>query len=323
MATNFDLQAAYDTALEVIDCWELAPETRSMYEKVWDKFEHWCSSHGLDALPASVDTVALYLLHIVGATKADDGQIVLGRRWTCATGALKAIRWQHRRQLLPDPTVHGEITAMVDVLERAAQPDARTERLVTVDMVEECHRHPTESPTWCRDLLIVDLTFFGALYRYEVVALEVEGLTFTPEGVIVASHRRHGRTGTRTTQVAIAARDHSDVCPVRQLRLYLTETGITKGWLFPAPRHPDRHLSVETYDAAVKRVVEAGLGDAAGISSLSLRHGFIASVGHAGGSILDVARKARTADIASLLHQMQAAGPGVAVSAIVRALGEL
>jgi hypothetical protein len=46
-----------------------APNTRRAYAADWRHFTSWCKSAGLDSLPASGDTLALYLTVLAGVLK--------------------------------------------------------------------------------------------------------------------------------------------------------------------------------------------------------------------------------------------------------------
>lgn len=68
--------------------------TRTVYASLWSRWERWCVERDLCALPGAPATLAAYL-----ADRAAAGMSVVSLNVACS-----AIRHQHRRHRLPDPT---------------------------------------------------------------------------------------------------------------------------------------------------------------------------------------------------------------------------
>ena len=60
-----------------------APSTLRAYRSDWDHFRRWCDQHGVSALPAAAETVALYLTSLAATHKP----ATMTRRLTAITKA--------------------------------------------------------------------------------------------------------------------------------------------------------------------------------------------------------------------------------------------
>ena len=142
---------------------------------------------------------------------------------------------------------------------------------------------PPNDPRLRRDLALLLLGWAGAVRASELVAINVEDLTFTGEpdsgtgGMLVAVTRSKTDQEQRGASVAVPYTDRIGSCPVRATRLLTRE--YRTGPLF---RHIDRHgrrhgrLSGDAVTDIVQRYVAAVLGqDPALYSSHSLRAGFV------------------------------------------------
>ncbi len=67
-----------------------APNTRRAYRSDWDDFTRWCMAHGLLSLPATPETVALYLAALAAVTKVS----TVGRHLTAIAKAHRAAGYE-------------------------------------------------------------------------------------------------------------------------------------------------------------------------------------------------------------------------------------
>jgi len=67
-----------------------APNTRRAYRSDWDDFTRWCMAHGLLSLPATPETVALYLAALAAVAKVS----TVGRRLTAIAKAPRAAGYE-------------------------------------------------------------------------------------------------------------------------------------------------------------------------------------------------------------------------------------
>ncbi len=164
-----------------------------------------------------------------------------------------------------------------------------------------------------RDRALLLLGFAGAFRRDELVALRVEDVEWTDDGL--RPHLRSSKTDQvgAGREVGIVRGQHPQTCPVRALRAWLDAAGIDAGPLFrPVNRH-DQIAPAQLTPSAVARVAQraarrAGL-DPARYAGHSLRAGHAteargrkapreaikAQTGHRGDRTLD--RYLRRADL--------------------------
>ncbi|MGY4433148.1 site-specific recombinase XerD [Bradyrhizobium sp. F1.13.1] len=186
---------------------EKAPATRKAYGTDFRLFRAWCDEKQVSALPASPETVAAYLAHGV-----EEGAKVstLGRR-------LAAIRYAHKLASLQSPTDAEAVKATLRGIRRTIgaakvkKAPAVTSRIKA--MVAEC----SGTITGKRDRALLLLGFGGALRRSELVALNVEHIEETPEGLLVLIAKSKTDQDAEGVTIAVA-RGSSKACPVAALR---------------------------------------------------------------------------------------------------------
>jgi integrase len=159
-----------------------ASSTRKAYLTDFRSFEGWCQEHGLASLPATPATVAVYLAALAGQ----------GRRPSTLERALAGIAYAHRARGCAWPMRAPAIANVMKGIRRrhgtapaqkAPLNDADIEAMVAVlddDLVGR------------RDRALLTLEWMGAFRRSELVALRVEDVTRTREGLVLRVRRSKG-----------------------------------------------------------------------------------------------------------------------------------
>ncbi len=129
-----------------------------------------------------------------------------------------------------------------------------------------------------RDACLLLLGFASALRRSELVALNVEDLSETDEGLVVTVRRSKTDQEGEGREIGVPYGSNPSTCPVRATRAWLEASGIESGPVF---RSVDRHgtvgttaLSGKAVALIVKRTVEAAGLDPARFAAHSLRSGY-------------------------------------------------
>src|SRR4051812_30899974 len=154
---------------------EKAPATRKAYETDFRLFRAWCEVKKAGALPALPETVAAYLAHgVAEGAKAS----TLGRR-------LAAIRYAHKLASVPTPTDSEAVKATLRGIRRTIGA-AKVKKAPAISsrikaMVAAC----PATIAGKRDRALLLMGFGGAFRRSELVALDVEHIEETPEGLLV------------------------------------------------------------------------------------------------------------------------------------------
>lgn len=253
-----------------------ADNTRRAYRADWVDFTTWCGDHQLPSLPAAPETVALYLTHLAE----------IGRKWSTLQRRLSAISQAHQlaKQTSPthDPLVKS-VAAGIRRLHGTAQ-EGKTPTL-TADIRQMVAALPN-SLLGTRDRALLLLGFAGGFRRSELVALDVDDVAHTDDGLVITIRRSKTDQEGAGRKIGIPYGSALDTCPVRSIRAWLTASERSGGPLFrPINRHgqiSDRRLS----DRAVARIVQrtaaaAGL-DPTRYAGHSLRAGLATSAAAAG-----------------------------------------
>jgi len=250
-----------------------AQATQRAYKTDWADFTAWCSSNGLCALPATPETIELYITALAEVAKP----ATIARRIAsisvahgiaeCTTNptrseivrsALKAQRRiQGTAQASKDALVAADIKAIVSAVNEERGADSlyaiRTAALLLIGMA-------------------------GAMRRSEIAALTLADVEFIGDrGVVIQIRRSKTDQEGKGREVAICYGAFHASCPVRALQRWINAAGITHGPLF---REVDRHGRVgasSLNDRSIARLVKdsaALVGDAAKIGAHSLRAGF-------------------------------------------------
>ena len=165
-----------------------APATLRAYAADWRGFSVWCAAHSVDALPASPQTVALFLADLPGRPAT------LRRK-------LAAIAVMHRAAGHESPTAHGMVRATLAGIcrERGIAPRPKTALLVGElrTVLATCGDRRID----VRDRALLLIGFAGALRRSELVGLDVGDVRFEGEGVVLRLCRsktnQEGARGSR------------------------------------------------------------------------------------------------------------------------------
>jgi site-specific recombinase XerD len=264
---------------------EKSPTTRKLYRDDFARFERWCIDRSLSALPASPLTVSAFL-----SWEADrrSSASTVGRR-------AAAIRYVHKRAGLATPTDDENVRATIRGIRRTVGVAPKKKSPATAARVIAMAQLCRSGPAGTRDRALLLLGFAGALRRSELVAINVEHVAETPQGLLV--HVPRSKTDQEGSGTTIAIPRGKRHCPVAAYRRWI-ETGRLKAG--PVFRPIDKAGSIRPArltDRSVANIIKAyaaraGL-DPADFSGHSLRAGFLTTAAANGASIfkmMDVSR---------------------------------
>jgi integrase len=263
-----------------------AQSTLRAYRSDWRHFEAWCQEHELPALPATPETVALYLAALGATHRA----ATLSRRLTSINKVHRAAG-EAAPALMQNLAV-GETLKGIRRMHGSAQMGKRP--LLTADlraMVE----HLAGGPIATRDRALLLMGFAGGFRRSELAALRVEDVDETEEGLLIRVRRSKTDPEGRGREVAIPFGESPETCPVRAWREWIAAAGIEDG---PAFRRIDRHghvnqrpLHRDSIGPIVKRAVQAAGLDPKFYAGHSLRAGLCTQSYINGARELDIMRQ--------------------------------
>jgi len=264
-----------------------ARSTRRAYASDLRDFQDFCVGHGLACLPATPETVALFITYLASRVTVS----TIRRR-------LAAITYAHRQAGYDSPAtprkhfvlheVLAGITRTLGVVQPGAEP-------ILGDAVRRIVAACPENLIGTRDRALILLGFAAGSRRNELASiLEVRDLTSTEQGIYIrmrmskTDQEKAGRT------IAIPFGEHLETCPVVSVRTWLDKARISEGPLF---RAVDRHgnvsataLSTRSLAKIVKKAAaRAGL-DPARLSPHGLRSGMVTQAAINGAEECEIAR---------------------------------
>jgi integrase len=271
-----------------------APSTRRAYGSDLAAFAEFCRRNTVPSLPASTETVAAFLAHLVQGR----------RKASTIARALTAIAAYHVASGFPSPRADALVRdTLRGIRRRLGTAPARKAPLVLGDLRTVLTAIP-DTIAGARDTAILLLGFWGALRRAELVAVDVEDLEFAPDGLRVHIRRAKNDALARGRTVAIPNTIEPVLCTSLALKAWLTRAGITSGPLFRSMTKTGRVLSRRLRPGSVATIVKGHVaaigGKAANYGGHSLRRGFATSAARAGLSDHEIARQTGHGDLGQL-----------------------
>jgi site-specific recombinase XerD len=257
-----------------------ATSTRRAYRHDWRQFVAWCDGHGLPALPASPETVALYLAAMASQPLETRPKVAtLARRLAAIGRAHRDAGEESPLHRAPADIVWRGIRRQLGVAPVGKAP------LLTADVRLMIERLP-DGLAGARDRALLVIGFAGAFRRSELVALDISDVRVASAGLTIALRRSktdqegHGRlVGLPRGRLALT-------CPVRAYHDWLAISGLSRGAVFrPVTRYdtlrPTR-LTDQSVALIVKRAALAAGLEPAHYAGHSLRAGLATAAAQAG-----------------------------------------
>lgn len=265
----------------------------------WKMFCAWCESRQRPPLPATEETVSLYLTDL----------LIQGKKLSTVGRRNCAIAHKHRVNKFPSPVTR----AIVDMLycvqrQRGEKPRQMRAlgleelRAISVKLLEESrysHARPVGRRQWestrpdvcLRNRALMVVGFCSALRRSNLASLLVTDVEFTAEGLTLRINREKQDQKGKGRIVGLPFGKHADTCPVLVLRAWLDHRHEKVGPLFPRlnPKNDGEPLSGGAVLRIVKKCVKLINLDPTDFGGHSLRAGFVTAAGDANIGTLRIA----------------------------------
>ncbi|QIO57321.1 site-specific integrase [Rhizobium leguminosarum] len=285
------IEAASDLSADALDFGRaaLSENTMRAYRSDWEDFQCWTAARGKSSLPSSPATVANYASSLASA----------GKKVPTIARKLAAIRFFHRGAGEDNPTDNAGVSAILKGIRRTVGTAPRQKAPATVDVIHALMaRIAPETLQGKRDRALLLIGFAGAFRRSELVAITVEDLTFSEEGVDVFLPK--SKTDQEAKGQSVAVLNGKALKPADRLRGWLEAAGIVSGPIFRRINRGD-HLTDEPLTAQSVALIVKKYADAAGLdverlSGHSLRAGFVTSAAENRASISRIMEVTRHRD---------------------------
>lgn len=258
-----------------------AAATRRAYAADWRDFERWAVDAGRGALPASGDTVSLYVVDLARSRSP----ATIERR-------LAAIAARHAGAGAASP-VTGDVRELLGSVRRRLGTAPRAKAAVCVADLVRMLGTCGDDAHGARDRAVLLVGFASGLRRAELVALEVADVEVEPEGLVVRVARSKTDQEGAGRLFGVHRGRRASTCPVRAFEAWMRERGSWPGPLFcrlgyggAVTRRP---LAAAAIAAIVQRAAGAAGLDPAKYGGHSLRAGCAtaaAELGAAEGAIM-------------------------------------
>ena len=151
-----------------------ALNTHKSYSAAWKVFEKWCKSASREPLPASPETVSLWVASMLSA----------GLRVSTVDLRITGISHFHKEAGYPPP-LGPEVRRVVNGARRLRHETPCQKRALTPKQIWKISRLMDEKTArGLRDRALIVLGFAGAFRRSELAALTVGDVTFTQKGLL-------------------------------------------------------------------------------------------------------------------------------------------
>lgn len=270
--------------------------TRKAYQH---DIRHYESSGG--KLPATPSMIASYLESFAAILNPR----TLARR-------LIALRHWHIYQGFPDPTTHPAIKkTMTGILRIHGKPKEKA-RAITPDELARIHVQLVNQNTLAatRDDALLQIGFFGALRRSELVAIHYEHIAWDKDGIeILLPVSKTDQT--HEGQHCVIPYGNTALCPILALKAWLERSQIKSGAIFRRITRGDQlgqdALTPLSINLILKKNADAaGVADTETLSSHSLRRGLATSAARAGAPLQAIMRAGRWKQTNTVMEYIEA-----------------
>lgn len=271
--------------------------TRIAYQSDIRHFEQWGGK-----LPAKSETIIQYLQTFAPLLNAR----TLARRVT----ALK--NW-HTYQGFSDPTYHPAVQkTLIGITRIHGKPKQKAYPLALNDLIMIVNHLLAENTfASLRDNALLQVGYFGAFRRSELVAICCEHITWKPEGIDILIP--HSKTDPEHEgQYCGIPLGKNILCPVTALKNWLEAANITKNAIFreikKGEKLKENALSPISINLILKkRAKEAGIHYADKLSGHSLRRGLATTASLVGANLAAIMRQGRWKQVNTIMEYVDAA----------------
>jgi len=165
-----------------------APATKRAYAHDWADFATFCGRHALEPLPAAPQTLALYLKALETRRSRSPAGVrtgSIGLSLPTLRRRLAAIASRHATAGLETPTVHPLVRKLLRRYSRSRGIAVRKKEPLLVERLPALLMAMPDDLAAARDRALLLLGYAGAFRRSELVALDVEDLRFSKQGLYV------------------------------------------------------------------------------------------------------------------------------------------
>lgn len=266
-----------------------AASTRKAYGCDWRDFSRWCEAAGRPPLPASFDTLSLYLVGLAGA----------GRLPSTITRRVAAIASEHLAAGFASPATADVREVLAGIGRQLGTAPRRAKAALSIEDLRRMLASCDDGPRGARDRAVLLVGFASSLRGSELAALDLADVEIRREGLVLRIARSKGDQAGAGRLLGVHRGGRRSTCPVRALDAWIVERGDWAGPLFvplslqgDAILHHEKRLSGAGVCGVVQSAAKRAGLDPSRYGGHSLRAGCATAAARAGAS--DVAIMSRT-----------------------------
>jgi integrase len=207
-----------------------SPATLRAYRTDFEDFTRFCAEHHLAHLPATPTTVALYIT----ARAATLRSATINRRLTSITKAHQAAGFEAS----PSSSHHFVVSETLKGIRRSIGTAQEGKAPLLTSDIRRIVASCPKTLSGLRDRALILVGYAGAFRRSELATIDFAHLSFTQDGLVIDLRRSKTDQEAAGRKVGIPFGKEDATCPVRALRLWLSESDITAAAVF---RGVNRH----------------------------------------------------------------------------------
>jgi integrase len=297
--SGVSLDELLNSRSRILAC-NFAENTRKSYAYDWKDFTAWCAAAALPDVPASADTVSLYLTDLLGR-----------RKISTAWRRLTSITYYHRDAGLASP-ITPAVRSLLEAAQRQRREQPRQKAAVTLEHLRAVCARAGDRPMEIRNRAMILVGFASALRRCNVARLDLQDVRLVERGALFAVRWEKQDQAAKGRIVAVPYGVHELTCPVRALKRWIELRGAAPGPLFThveGRRIVIRGLHPATLGRVVQRALqEIGL-PAREFGAHSLRAGFVTTAAEHGVNHFVIAQQTGHRSLRSIWRYLRRADP--------------
>lgn len=283
-----------------------APLTVKAYAFSWSLFTKWCLLAGRESLPASLDTVRLFVAWCMTPEAIEGG----GYRLGTVKHALAAIAACHRDAGFAVP-VDASVRVLLQCAARLAQEEPGGKLALTPSQLARASSACSTDALGLRDRAILVVGFATGWRASDLSILRLADVRWVERGFELYLRKSKNDQLGKGRRVGIPPGAKAETDPVRALKAWLAVRGNAAGPLFPRSL-PDGSMSMLRLSptgicGAVKRALDRVGIDSGPYGAHSLRAGFVTAAADAGASELSIMRRTGLRSTAMVLRYVRPA----------------
>jgi len=255
----------------------LRKNTKRTYRAGWGVFIAWCKDKGVESLPCTIDTVALFV-----------SDMAESRKYNTLVAYMSAISVAHKTaghdtpvRLRDEPlrSVWGGIRNTHGSSSKKVAPVMAGDLVKIGQYIDGALVNATAKDrlTLLRDKAILLIGFTGVMRRSEIAAIEIDKIRFTDEGIVITLFKTKGDKNNAGVEIPVYKQER--FCPVDAIKAWIKAAGIRSGFVF---QRVDRHgnvgdgtkaMSGQSIATIVKNYASIAGLNASAVSGHSLRRG--------------------------------------------------